>query len=142
VLLEVLSGLRGPQEGSQVLGISLNRYYQLETRALQGFIAALEPLPRGRQQTPEREIKQLQGENERLVQDLSRNQALLRAAQRSLGLPRAAQGSNGGKLAAKGKTVKKGKRRVRTVRATKAIAALREATESTSETPRVAEVSS
>jgi hypothetical protein len=142
VLLEVLSGLRGPQDGSQVLGISLNRYYQLETRALQGFITALEPRPKGRQQTPEGEIKQLRGENERLTRDLSRSQALLRAAQRSLGLPRAAKGSNGSKLAAKGKTIGKGKRRVRTVRASKAIAALRATKESESISPQPAEASS
>jgi hypothetical protein len=142
VLLEVLSGLRGPQDGSQVLGISVNRYYQLETRALQGLITALEPRPKGRQHTPEGEIKQLRGENERLTRDLSRNQALLRAAQRSLGLPRAARGSDGGKLASKGKTIGKGKRRVRTVRAIKAIEALREATESESTLPKPAEASS
>jgi hypothetical protein len=128
VLLEVLSGLRGPQDGSQVLGVSLNRYYQLETRALEGLIAALEPRPKGRQRTPESEIEQLRLERDRLGRELSRNQALLRAAQRSLGLPRARSEPNGSKIAAKSKTSKR-KRRSRTVRAAKAIAALREATE-------------
>jgi hypothetical protein len=124
VLLEVLSGLRGPQEGSQALGVSLNRYYQLETRALQGFIQALEPRPKGRQRTPESELAELRRDKERLTRELSRNQALLRAAQRSLGLPRARAESNGSKLRGKVKTTKS-RRRTRTVRATKAIAALR-----------------
>jgi hypothetical protein len=142
VLLEVLSGVLGPQEGSQAMGVSVNRYYQLETRALQGFITALEPRPKGRQQTPEREIDRLRESNGRLLRELSRSQALLRAAQRSLGVPRSVRGADGSRLAGKGKTTKKGKRRVRTVRATKAIAVLRESAEPTSEAPKVVEAAS
>lgn len=126
VLLEVLSGLRGPQQGSEALGVSLNRYYQLETRALQGLIAALEPRPKGRQRTVESELEQLRQDKERLSRELTRNQALLRAAQRSLGLPKARSESNGRRLAGKHGTASKRKRRSRTVRATKAIAALRQ----------------
>lgn len=128
VLLEVLSGLRGPQEGSEALGVSLNRYYQLETRALQGLIAALEPRPKGRQRTAESELEQLRQDKDRLSRELTRNQALLRAAQRSLGLPKARSSEpKRRKLAGKHGPAKKGKRRTRTVRAKKAIAALRQA---------------
>lgn len=123
VLLEVLSGARGPQEGSQALGISLNRYYQLETRALQGFIRALEPLPRGKQKTPARQLADAEAEAARLRRELSRHQALLRAAQRSLGIKAAPKAT----LPGKGKGPNPRKRRRRTVRATKVIAAIRPA---------------
>ena len=127
VLLEVLSGLRGPQQGSEALGVSLNRYYQLETRALQGLITALEPRPKGRQRTVESELEQLEQDKARLSRELRRNQALLRAAQRSLGLPKTRTTEpNGRRLSGKHGTASKGKRRTRTVRATKAIAALRQ----------------
>src|SRR5262245_35607247 len=85
-ILEVLSGLRSAGEGAQALGISLMRYYVLETRALQGLIGSLEPRPRGRRQSPEDRLGALTRENERLEHELGRMQALVRAAQRSVGL--------------------------------------------------------
>lgn len=122
VLLEVLSGERGPQEGCQALGISLSRYYVLETRALQGMIEALEPKKKGRQKRPEDAIEALERDRKRLRQELSRTQALLRASQRSIGLPSS-------KPKARGKLAKAGtgqgkRRRRRIVRARKAIEAL------------------
>lgn len=127
VLLEVLAGLRGPRDGSRVLGVSVNRYYQLETRALQGFITALEARPRGRQRRPEDELARLRHDKQRLERELGRSQALLRAAQRSLGLPRARAESDGSRLGPTGKGTKQAKRRRArtTLRASKAIAALR-----------------
>jgi len=44
VILEVLAGLRATPDACNALEISVNRYYVLETRALQGLISALEPL--------------------------------------------------------------------------------------------------
>lgn len=85
-ILSTLSGLRSPTESSEEMGVSLNRYYQLETRALQGMIQALEKRPRGRHRTPEGEVKRLTEEKARLEHDLLRHQALLRTAQRSFGL--------------------------------------------------------
>ena len=120
VLLEVLSGAKGPQEGSASLGISLNRYYQLETRGLQGMIRALEPRPRGKQQTAEQKLALAEADRSRLQREVSRYQALLRAAQRSVGL----KPPPGRKLGSKGTETSKRRRRTRTVRATKAIAAL------------------
>jgi len=125
VLLEVLSGAKGPQEGSENLGISLNRYYQLEARGLQGLISALEPLPRGKVQTPQRKLELAESETRRLKRELSRHQALLRAAQRSLGLKIA--GRNKLASGTDKKTGKKRRRRATTARGAKVIATLRPA---------------
>lgn len=119
IVLEVLSGVRGPQEGCEVMGVSLSRYYQLETRGLQGLITALEPKPRGRQSKPEDEIAKLTDENKRLKRDLTRNQSLLRSVERSIGIRST--------IAGKGKTKTKkkaGRRRVKVSRATRVIGAL------------------
>lgn len=128
VLLEVLSGERGPQEGCAALGISLSRYYVLETRALQGMIAALEPRPKGRQKRPEDTVRELERERSRLRQELARSQALLRAGQRSMGLP-SSRPAGRGKL---GQATGRRKRRRRIVRAKSAIAALSKDTPPTS----------
>lgn len=127
VLLEVLSGVRGPQEGSEALGVSLSRYYALETRALQGLVTALEPRPRGRQKTAESELESLRQDKQRLEQELGRSQALVRAAQRSLGLSASAAASRGkqGKLAGKDGKPGRRRRRSRVQRGAKAVAALR-----------------
>src|SRR4051794_11117365 len=61
-ILEVLAGVRGPTEMSQVLGISLARYYQLERRALAGLLAACEPRRRGRGQRSSNELAALRQE--------------------------------------------------------------------------------
>jgi hypothetical protein len=87
VLLEVLTGLRGPTEGAQVLGVNLTRYYQLETLGLQGIVSAMEPRPRGRRPRPaEERVAALEAELATLRQELCRAHALLRQAQRAIGL--------------------------------------------------------
>lgn len=123
IVLEVLSGLRGPTEGSEAMSVSLSRYYQLETRALQGLIAALEPRPKGRQTTPEQERDVLARDKRRLEREVSRLQALLRAAERSVGISTPPAASKKGKLGGKGRG--KRVRRTTVVRASKAIAVLR-----------------
>ncbi len=85
-ILEALSGEIGTSEAAALLGVSLSRYYQLESRALEGMLMAMEPRTRGIQKTPKREIQALQAEKKQLEQDLRRHQTLLRAANRSLGL--------------------------------------------------------
>lgn len=60
VILEVLAGMRSPADAASALGISLVRYYQLEVRALEGFVAALEPRPRGKQVSAESQLKTLE----------------------------------------------------------------------------------
>jgi hypothetical protein len=129
VVLEVLSGLRGPTEGSQAMGVSLSRYYQLETRALQGLITALEPRPKGRQRTAEQERDVLERDKRRLERDVARLQALLRAAERSVGIPPSPKPAKGSKL--RGKSQGKRVRRTTVVRARKAIEVLRRDAEPT-----------
>jgi hypothetical protein len=127
VVLEVLSGLRDAREGSRAMGVSLNRYYQLETRALQGLITSLEPRPKGRQRTAEEKLATMERAKQRLEQELVRHQALVRAAQRSIGIPSVTSDGKGSKLRGK-KRAREEKRRRRTVaRGLKAIATLREA---------------
>jgi hypothetical protein len=116
VILKTLAGTLGPTEASEALGVSLTRYYLLETRGLSGLIQALEPRPRGRAQRPEQRIDVLETERDRLREDLRRHQALLRAATRSLGL-RGVSGSSK-KLGKKKTSRRRGVARGRKVMAT------------------------
>jgi hypothetical protein len=86
VVLEVLTGLISPTEATQSLSISLPRYYALETRALQGFLGALEPRPRGRQKTPQSQVRALEKEVSRLSRELARTRSLVRVAHRTIGI--------------------------------------------------------
>ena len=111
-ILEALSGEIGTSEAAELLGVSLSRYYQLEARALQGMLGALEPKPRGIQNTPERAILGLEAEKKLLEKELRRHQSLLRAANRSLGLAKAGRRKASSKAAGRkrgvrGKTVLK-----------------------------------
>lgn len=127
VLLEVLSGLVGPQDGAKALGVSLSRYCVLETRALQGFVVALEPRPKGRSVRPEQQLEAAVRDKRRLERELARHQVLLRAAHRSLGLSPATRKGASSAAAAPGTAGKKRRRR-RTARAAATIARLRETT--------------
>src|SRR5260370_41176380 len=80
VILEVLAGLRLPSQAAEALQVSLPRYYQVETRALQGLLAACEPRPRGRQPETAQELATLQQHNARLQPEEARQQALVRVA--------------------------------------------------------------
>lgn len=117
VILEALSGSRNTEDASRAMGVSLSRYYVLETRALQGLIGALEPRPKGRRHRPEDELEKLRRDHERLERDLARSQALVRAAQRSMGIPAASSES---KLRGKGR-----RRRRVAPRAMRAVTVLR-----------------
>lgn len=86
VLLEVLAGLRTPADAAANAGVSLPRFYALESRALGGLIAACEPRPRGRRASPERETAKLRAEVKRLERLSARSQALLRLSQRTIGV--------------------------------------------------------
>jgi hypothetical protein len=85
-ILEVLAGVRTPTEVAAQLAISLTRYYIIESRALQGLIAASEPRPRGRVRTPAGELAALRRECEQLRRQAARQQALLRVTERTIGL--------------------------------------------------------
>jgi len=85
-ILEVLAGVRTPADAAAALEISLPRYYQLETRALEGLVAACEPRPKGKQPSLEKKIAELEREVEQAQREAARQHALVRAAHRSLGL--------------------------------------------------------
>lgn len=85
-ILSVLAGWRTPAEVGTALGLSVNRYYQLEQRALEGMLTALEPRPRGPSPRPEAERERLTREVTRWQREAARSQALLRTTQRALGL--------------------------------------------------------
>jgi hypothetical protein len=83
-ILEVLSGVYGPVDGSRLLGLSQPRYYALEARAVQGMIHALEPQPRGRRAT--NGLETLRREKAQLERTVQRLQALVRATQRAVAI--------------------------------------------------------
>lgn len=88
IILETLSGVRTTQEAADALEVALARYYQLETYALEGFLAALEPRQRGRRVSAERECEELRAQITRLEREVQRQQALYRTTQRVLGVPK------------------------------------------------------
>jgi hypothetical protein len=97
-VLEVLAGVRTPQQAAEALGVSLPRYFQVETRALQALVASCAPRPRGPGRNLERQLTALQRQHEQLQRQLSRQQTLVRLAQRHLGLappPTAARAPDG-----------------------------------------------
>jgi hypothetical protein len=87
MMLDVLVGARTPLEAAEVLGVSLARYYQLEDRAMKGFLAGCASPPRGRQMSDQTQLHKLTKENERLQHELVRYQALVRLTQRTVGVP-------------------------------------------------------
>ena len=116
-ILEVLGGVRLPSDAASALSVSLPRYYQLETRALNGLIEACEPRKIGRVRSVASELASAQREIATLKRDCSRQQALVRLAQRTVGLA-APQPPKPGP---KGQR----KRRTPTVRALRAVAVLK-----------------
>jgi hypothetical protein len=85
-ILEVLGGIRMPTDAATALGVSLPRYYHLESRALSGFLSACEPRPIGRVRSTESELALAQKEVNRLQKECARYSALVRVAQRTVGL--------------------------------------------------------
>jgi hypothetical protein len=98
-ILEVLAGVRTPSQAAEALEISLPRYFQLETRAMQALVAGCEPRPRGPGRSVDRELAGLRRDHEHLQRELSRQQTLVRLAQRRIGLapPKPAAPKPGGK---------------------------------------------
>ena len=128
VILEVLAGARGPGDAAQALGVSANRYYLLESRALQGLVAACEPRPKGPGVSPEKELAKVRRKADRLEQDVARYQALARVTQRAVGVRPPA-------LTKKVKGGKRRKRRKPTVRALKAAEGFKRETEAAPASP-------
>jgi hypothetical protein len=131
-VLQVMAGLRTPVEASAALGVTANRYYQLETRGLQALLSAMEPRPRGRTVRPEHEMERLSKEKARAEREAARYLALLRASQKALGL--APKGAD-----ARDSRDKRGRRRRPRMRAETLISAL-EASGAVGEAEPAAEV--
>jgi len=85
-VLEVLAGLRSPEQAAEALGVSLPTYYNLETRALRGLIHGCTPTPPGRTLMLMKQVRGLEVKNAALEKQVGRYQALLRNAQRTAGL--------------------------------------------------------
>jgi len=116
-ILEVLGGIRTPTDAATALEVSVPRYYQLETRALNGLIGACEPRPLGRVRSVESELATAHQEIATLKRECSRQQALVRLAQRTVGLT-APQPPKPGPKGMR-------KRKMPTVRALRAVAVLK-----------------
>jgi hypothetical protein len=89
LVLEVLAGQRSPADAAQVLGVSVVRYYAIESRAVTGLVSACEPQPRGRGPASgnERELGRLRQVQRSLQQEVARLQALCRSQRQVLGTP-------------------------------------------------------
>lgn len=85
-ILEVLAGVRTTADAAVAVGLSLTRYYQVESRALAGFLQACEPRGKHRRPSAERELVMLRRKQDQLEREVVRQQALVRLAQRSVGL--------------------------------------------------------
>lgn len=98
-VLEVLAGLRSPEQAAETLGLTLQTYYNLETRALRGLIHGCTPTPPGRTLALLKQVRSLEIKSAALEKQVGRYQALLRNAQRAAGLslpaPAAAAKPNG-----------------------------------------------
>ncbi|MCU0723038.1 MAG: hypothetical protein MUC63_05400 [Planctomycetes bacterium] len=130
-VLEVLSGLKGPTEGAEALGVSLPRYYVLETRGLEGLVKGLEPREKGKREArPEDRLAEVSRERDRLKSELERMKSLVRAAQRSVGLPQSTESKREkpgkGKGVVKCRTVNRAKRALSRLKAASADPAIPE----------------
>lgn len=86
VILEVLGGVRTPQEAAALLEVSEARYYLLESRAVAGLVAACEPRPRGPQVDYAEKWRREREQVASLKQEVTRLTALLRTAQQAYGV--------------------------------------------------------
>ena len=94
LLLEALGGLRTTQEAAAGMGVALVRYYQLETRALQAMLEALEPRPKGRRPKTEAQCQAEHAQETRqLTRELRRYKSLCRSLQRTVGVAPSASSS-------------------------------------------------
>ena len=85
-ILEVLAGARTPGQAAEALGLSLPRYFQVETRAMHALVASCQARPPGRAASADKELAALRRQHERLQRELARQQTLVRMAQRTIGL--------------------------------------------------------
>lgn len=134
-VLEVLAGVRTPEQASAALGLSLPTYYQTEARALRGLVAGCSPEPPGRAMVLGKQLRSAELRAAVLEKQVQRYQALLRSTQRSIGLTPAQPGlgtkpggaSGGGGASSSGGGGRKRKPKRPSVRALRAAECLRDA---------------
>src|SRR2546426_11803453 len=63
-ILDVLGGIRTPSDAAVAVGVSLPRYYALESRAIEGLVRGCEPRTKGRAASPDKELHVLRREVE------------------------------------------------------------------------------
>jgi transposase len=123
-ILDVLAGQRTTTEAAAALEISVNHYYLLERRALEGLMAACEPQEKGpKGPILENQLQRLEQQLQQSRRECMRQAALVRATQRAVGLPAAEVKKPRRKKKTGGLSRKK---RRPTVRALKAAQRLRE----------------
>ena len=118
-VLEVLAGMRSPEEAAAALGVCVPTYYHLETRALRGLVHGCAAEPPGRRPALEKRLRESESRCREHERQLQRYQALLRSAQRAadLAAPPRREASKAGR--------RKGHKPA--VRALRAVAALQDA---------------
>ncbi len=82
-LMQVLSGQMGVTEAAKAAQITINRYYQLEQKALSAMLQALSPTA-GRRKSVQ-SIQKLEKKSEELERENARQRQLLRMARRLWG---------------------------------------------------------
>lgn len=122
-ILEVLAGQRTATEAAAALRISLNHYYLLEKKALQGLAAACEVRPRGRQgPSLDKQVESLRSELEQCRRECLRQTALVRATQRAVGLKAVAGEAKTAAKSRRGKSkTRKRRPQVRALRAAREV---------------------
>jgi len=126
IVLEVLAGIRTPSEAAEALGLSVNYYYILERKALQGLLTACQPQPKGPPGPGlERQLTRLQKDLDKCRQECLRQASLVRATERAIGLPAVSRPARPSKENTENGGKKPKRRRRPTVRAMRAAEALR-----------------
>jgi len=85
-VLEVLAGVRTPEQAASALEISVPTYYHLEMRALRGLVHGCTPEPPGRKQALLRQVREAEARCAEVERQVQRYRALLRSAQRAAGV--------------------------------------------------------
>ena len=91
LILEVLAGLRTPNDAARELGVSPTRYYMLEAQGLEALVEACEPKRRGPRVSAQAQIAKLEKKVAQLEKECARRQSLIRLSQRALGLGKPAE---------------------------------------------------
>ena len=124
VVLEVLAGVRTPTEAAAALKLSVNYYYVLERKAMEGLLAACGPAPKGPPgPSLAVQLQRLEHQLQQCRRECQRQAALVRATQRAVGLPSSKPAKKVDKT--NGTAPKRRRRRRPTVRALRAAEQLR-----------------